>query len=336
MIIYYAAGGGLGHLTRARAVLHTLGCKGHIALLTASGFASDKRVVGDAEIIEIPQTFASDFEGYRAWLREIFAQYQPAEIYLDTFPAGILGEFCDFEFPANARLIHLARLLKWKHYSRQIQGRAPEFASTYVLEPLMAEHEAYLQKHAEAITPLLLQDPPHDLNDELKKAAIAIMRSSVVELLVPHPQASDQAPAVRRPLWLIVHSGAATEIDQLIAYTIEMSRLEEIVPRLVLIAPEVMEQIQEQAFDSRQPIADGGFKTRVERFDFYPATAFFPVADKIITACGFNIMRQTEGYKEKHRFMPFERRFDNQFLRAARRKAPPDESSQNTIDRLSF
>jgi hypothetical protein len=318
MIIYYAAGGGLGHLTRARASLYTLGCKDQVALLTASPFALDKRVVGDAEIIEIPQVFASDLQSYRVWLQQVFTQYQPTKIYLDTFPAGILGEFCDFKFPANVELIHLARLLKWEEYSKQIQGMPPKFALTYVLEELTAEHQAYLQNHAEEIKPLLLKDPPHELNDEIKKAAIAIMRSSVIELLVRHPQSLDQPPTVRRPLWLIVHSGASTETDELVAYATEMNGLEKANARLVLIAPGKNRELQ--TLNSGQQAQTRGLATYVEHFDFYPATAFFPVADRIITACGFNIMRQTENYKEKHRFMPFERRFDNQFLRAARRK----------------
>jgi hypothetical protein len=40
----------------------------------------------------------------------------------------------------------------------------------------------------------------------------------------------------------------------------------------------------------------------------------------IITGCGFNAMRQTLPYRERHRFIPFPRRYDDQFLRAARRR----------------
>jgi predicted glycosyltransferase len=322
MIIYYAAGGGLGHLTRARAVVHTLGLKDRAAWLTASPFAADKRVVGDTEVIQIPQSFATEPQSYRVWLREIFARYQPAEIYIYSFPAGIVGEFCDFEFAADTRLIHLARLLRWEEYSRQIQGAPPNFALTYRLEPLAAEHEAYLRNHSGEISPLLLKDPPHELDEEMKKAAVTIMRPSVLELLVRHPQAPQQTPAVRRPIWLIVHSGTGAETAELAAYAAEMSRLEASNARLIVITPEANLESLRQTADAGQRTPDSGFQAVVEAFDFYPATAFFPIADRIITACGFNLMRQTENYREKHRFMPFERRFDNQFLRAARRKSP--------------
>jgi hypothetical protein len=319
MIIYYAAGGGLGHLTRARAVVHTLGLKDHAALLTASPFAVDKRVVGDAEIIKIPQSFAADRQSYRVWLQELFARRQPAEIYIDSFPAGIVGEFCDFPFAADTRLVYLARLLKWEEYSKQIQGVSPGFALTYRLEPLAAEHDVYVQNHSGEIKALLLKDPPHDLNDEVKKAAVAIMRPSVIESLVRHPQSPEQPPAVRRPIWLIVHSGASAETDELIAYAAEMSRMEGIQARLVVITPEANHKSLIRTTDCGLRTPDPGVQAVVEPFDFYPAAAFFPIADRIITACGFNIMRQTENYREKHRFMPFARRFDNQYFRAARR-----------------
>jgi predicted glycosyltransferase len=321
MIIYYAAGGGLGHLTRARAVLHTLGLKGRVALLTASPFAADKRVVGDAEIIRIPQSFATEPQSYQAWLREIFARCQPTEIYIDSFPAGLVGEFCDFEFAANTELIHLARLLSWEAYSGQIQGAPPNFGLTYRLEPLAAEHDAYLQNHSREIRPLPLKDPPHDLDEETKKAAVAIMRSSVVELLVRHPQSPEKTAAVRRPIWLIVHSGTSAETAELVAYAAEMSRLEEINARLVVITPEANHESLLQTPDGGRQTLEARCQPVVEPFDFYPAAAFFPIADRIITACGFNLMRQTEKYREKHRFMPFKRRFDNQFFRAAQRKS---------------
>jgi hypothetical protein len=354
MILYYAAGGGLGHLTRARALLHTLGLKDRVALLTASPFARDRRVVGDAEIIEIPQTFNGNLAAYQAWLRERLEDYQPAEIFLDSFPAGLVGEFCDFRFPEGTRLFHLARLLNWKSYARMLHGALPEFARTYVLEPLDAQHQAWLEDHSSEWLGLRLTDPPQELTDEVKQAAIRVLRPSVSELLVRHPQAPDRASGRRRPLWLVVHSGPQSEIDELIAYALEMSRLENLHPRLVLLAPRsnnvgrgeapgqepfhdlryeirdraiLLNHSQKQtlkepveAIDSRLQTPDSGLQSFIEHFDFYPASAIFPVAERIITGCGFNAMRQTESYSEKHRFIPFERRFDNQFARACRRK----------------
>jgi predicted glycosyltransferase len=317
MIFYYAAGGGLGHLTRARAVIHTLHPQDRIALLTASPFANDQRVVGDAEILKIPQSFAADLAAYQAWLQEQIARHQPSDIYLDAFPAGLFGEFCDFQFPRTIKLFHLARLLKWGEYKGQLHGRVPEFERTYVLEPLDQEHETWLANQSRAISRLTLTDPPHELSDENKRAAIRILRPSVSELLAHHPQSPDRTPVARRPLWLIVHAGSRAEIEELIAYAVEMARIEEIDPRLIVLTPA---QIKDQTTDARPQTPDYGQQRLIEQFDFYPASAMFPIAERIITACGFNAMRQTEMYRGKHRFLPFERRFDNQFARACRRK----------------
>ena len=46
MILYYAMGGGLGHLVRARAVVYTLGIERDTVLLSSSVGAADPRVTG--------------------------------------------------------------------------------------------------------------------------------------------------------------------------------------------------------------------------------------------------------------------------------------------------
>ena len=55
MLLYYALGGGLGHLVRARAFLHTLGLDGEAALFTSSRFASDPRVTGGLRVVRVPE-----------------------------------------------------------------------------------------------------------------------------------------------------------------------------------------------------------------------------------------------------------------------------------------
>ncbi|MBI3652365.1 MAG: hypothetical protein HY231_15190 [Acidobacteria bacterium] len=338
MIFYYAAGGGLGHLTRARAVIHTLGLQDRVALLTASPFATDRRVVGALEVIAIPQNFSTDRQAYRLWLQETLRRYRPAEIFLDAFPAGLLGEFSNYEFANKTGLFHVARGLRWAVYQRQLDGAIPQFETTYVLEPLEAEQQKVLAQQSLQLTALALTDPPHELSEAMKQAAIALLRPTVSELLPTPRQASAARSGSTRPLWLIVHTGSPAEINELIAYAVEMSRQERLEPRLVLLTPTPPNDTPDDTPATQPPTAqpeifapykglsvayskpEATAQIRVEHFDFYPASAIFPVADRIITACGFNAMRQTEAYRDKHRFLPFERQFDNQFARAYRRK----------------
>jgi hypothetical protein len=62
-----------------------------------------------------------------------------------------------------------------------------------------------------------------------------------------------------------------------------------------------------------------------ERIDAYPVSHLFASAGKIISAAGFNVMLETEPWRDKHHILPFARTFDDQFARAAARKrfAPP-------------
>ena len=282
MIFYYAAGGGLGHLTRARAVFHTLQIQGHKVILTASEFALDRRVTGDFELIQIPPRFAADVAGYQSWLRNLFNKYQPSAIYVDAFPVGIIGEFCDFDFPPSTSLFHVARLLRWEVYSKLFCGKTPHFEKTYLLEKLAAVHEKFLYFCSTHIEPLRLQDP-----DE-------VLTASEQELI-------ESLKNTQQPLWLVVHAGGADEIRELVAYAEACRQIEAPDARLLLIAPSCPGDL------------------RIEHYPFYPAYRLFPYVERIVTACGFHSMRQTEPYKQKHRFLPFVRQFDNQFQRAARR-----------------
>lgn len=283
MILYYAIGGGLGHLTRARGVAHTLRFEEGLAIVTASPLAHDRRIVGDAEAIVVPSDLSRDIDAFRAWLGDLFERLAPTAIYVDTFPAGILGELCDFPFPPTADLYHVARLLRWEEYRGLISGASPRYRRIYQVEPLVDEHEAFLREHSEEIAMLDPSDPPATLD-----------RGIIGQL---HEWSHDGTP-----LWLIVHSGPEEEIAELLAYARDLAAMEKAAPRFLLVAPHPA------------PSPD------LFHLDIYPAYPLFPHVARIITACGFNVMRQAHSYRNIHRFLPFARRYDDQFTRAARNR----------------
>jgi len=98
---------------------------------------------------------------------------------------------------------------------------------------------------------------------------------------------------------LIVHSGPTNEVHELVEYTRELQPNEP-----VLVATRC---------DIELP---SGF----EKLDTHHAEDYFPNATRIISAAGFNVMLETEPFRHKHHIIPFPRRFDDQFLRAARRR----------------
>jgi hypothetical protein len=134
---------------------------------------------------------------------------------------------------------------------------------------------------------------------------LAYLRSVSVRV---DPLELEDPPATAPALpgdWLIVHSGPPEEIMELVAYARESAALEGADPRLVLVSPAAPPELP----------AD------VAHLDVYPVWPLFASAERIVSAAGFNVVRQAAPYRDKHRMVPFPRRFDDQFTRAARRRS---------------
>jgi hypothetical protein len=271
VIVCYANGGGLGHLTRIRAYLYTRWRGEPATILTGSPFAADPRVTGGHPVRSAPAGL--DRDGLTRWLGVALAGLRPAELVVDAFPAGLSGELTARSIPAGTRVVHLARLLRWDAYEPLLPAEPPHFAETRLVEPVTAAHEAYLLSVSTSLGALELTEPP--------------------------------APSTTVDGWLIVHSGPDSETRELVAYAREMAELEGLRPRLTVVSP-------------TRPHA---LPPEVAHLDVYPAWPLFPAAERIITAAGCNIVRQLAYLPERHRMMPFPRRFDDQFTRAARVRA---------------
>lgn len=283
MILYYALGGGLGHVTRARAVLHTLGCPTPAVILSSSPFITHVPVTDGVQIQSVPTSFAHDRHAYRAWLKQLLAELQPTALYLDVFPTGIVGEFCDFPELDQTPVYYVARRLRWSAYARQLRGRVPRFHSTLILEPLEEAHLEFINACSARVSSLSLIDPPRNLSNA-ENVTLEKMLASV------------------ESFWSIVHSGNRDEVRELISYAEEMRQYEGAHARLIVAAPE-----------HNVP----ALPVYARKLGLFPARALFPFADRIISACGFNIMRQMAPFRQKHYSMPFARRFDDQYWRAA-------------------
>jgi hypothetical protein len=271
MIVCYANGGGLGHLTRIRAYLHTRRRDEPATIVTGSPFAADPRVTGGRPVLSAPAGL--DRDGRTRWIGATLSRLAPAELVVDAFPAGLDGELTVRAIPPGTRVVHLARLLRWDAYRPLLPAEPPRFAETYLVEPVTAGHEAYLASVSASVSALELTEPP--------------------------------SPGNPVEGWLIVHSGPDPETTELIEYAREMAGLESLRPRLTLVSP------------SRPHV----LPPDVAHLDVYPAWPLFPSAERIITAAGCNIVRQLAHLRERHRMMPFPRRFDDQFARAARVRA---------------
>jgi len=161
VILYYAIGGGLGHLVRARAVLHTLGVSDRAAVVTASRFAADRRVVDDVPVIRVPEALDGDRAALWRWLADLVAGLRPERLVVDAFPAGVLGELRAPGVPID----HVARLVRWSRYARRLDRPLPRIDTTFVVEPLRGDQRSALVAASARMVPLALVDPPAPARD---------------------------------------------------------------------------------------------------------------------------------------------------------------------------
>ena len=223
--------------------------------------------IRDADILvtsDLPAELEGNPEAHRRFLAD---RFKGRRVIVDVFPAGIQGELSGIE---GVRFDHVARLIQWPAYRAAVPHDPPRFETTYVVEPLTPEHETFAREASERVASLALADAP-------------------------------SPPAVSlptEPFSLIVHSGPADEVEELMAYARELH------PGCFLVAT------------CCQMEMPAGF----ERLETNRASDYFAAARHIVSAAGFNTMLETEPWREKHHVVPFPRRFDDQFLRAARRR----------------
>ncbi|MCU1229661.1 MAG: hypothetical protein JWO97_2545, partial [Acidobacteria bacterium] len=105
---------------------------------------------------------------------------------------------------------------------------------------------------------------------------------------------------IEAPYSLVVHSGPASEVEELIDYARMAAKAEGEESLPIVVATRA-------AINVREVIV----------VDAYPATSLANGAVRIITGAGFNCMRQFGG-DPRHHVVPFPRRYDDQFIRAAR------------------
>ena len=274
MILYYAIGGGLGHVTRALAVLHTLKIREKTLIVSPADTSLLGTVSGRIQFIKPPALPQHDGSKLAAFLQQLIDHHRPSELIVDSFPLGIYGELNNISF--SGIRTYVARLLTWDRYSKIAGNRFFIYNQSFVLEPLHEDHRYLIDRISETLAFLELNDPPQN---------------------TPLPEITDL-----NQHWLVVHSGPDEEVEDLITYARQIREIEQKQNPLLLVTPSTINKW------THHP---------VKHQRYYPAHLLMPHVEKIISACGFNTMRQARPYRNKHHFFPFARRFDDQYYRAA-------------------
>lgn len=103
-----------------------------------------------------------------------------------------------------------------------------------------------------------------------------------------------------KPIWLIVHTTNREELNMLIDHALDVANIRKTNPQLVVLSDIAIELPNEAVL-----IHD------------HRAIDWFPHAEKIFSAAGFNTWHQLRPWRSKHICIPFKRRYDDQFWRAS-------------------
>lgn len=262
----------MGHLSRGQAVAHSLGWAAEEVLFVSASPYAGRMLAGWAHQA-IPADLAARPEDLRRWLEALLITENIKEIYLDTFPVGLWGEW---NGPCSSvySFYGVFRRLQWEAYEPWIVS-PPRFRQSFAVEVLPDAFQDFVEQHSQEVRPLALQYPEKPLS-----------QTQLAELT-----------SIAKPLWLIVHSRPAEEVEALVEMALDQARLEGQQPGLLVLS---QEQIDYPGIINR---------------DWLEAEACFPYADRIFTAAGFNLIQQTRHFREKHHCLPFLRRYDDQFWR---------------------
>jgi hypothetical protein len=278
VIFYYALGGGLGHITRAQVVAHALGLQGPITLAYSPSREATSIPLGAGFR---PRPAPVQCGGDMQALRAWLETEVAAAPYHTVFIDAFPGGLLGelCDFPFPVG----ARRI---HLARLLNWRAYASALNGALPRFSTSYmlESLTSEHL---------------------AALAGCSDRCLGLELPAPSVTDSGPprlSTEAPLWLIVHAGSDAEILELVALAQETATMEGAAPRFLLLSP----------------IRPAALAADVLHRNPYPAWPWFEQADRIFSGCGFNTLRELRPHAHKHTFLPFPRRFDDQFERARR------------------
>lgn len=278
-VAFYAMGSGLGHLSRIYAFIHTFQLHMDKCVIITNSLFTYQVFPQKTKKIIFPVSVDSEPQTIQKQLHYLLGSEKIKSVFLDVFPRGICGEWNGFS-KRDIDFYYLGRLLKWTNYLEYATASQPfgMFKKAFFFEKTEPLHYQFICSDSQEITP-------------------------IISLKYPAPSAScNYSLLLPNEFLLVAHSGPVQEVQLLIEHAYDIAKAEKLNARIVVFTQVARELLPENI---------------IVKY-IYPVFPLFPAAKKIVTACGFNTMEQTNQYRHKHVFIPFERRFDHQFLRAQR------------------
>lgn len=189
MILYYALGGGLGHISRSLALLAHAPqpLLPRVRLLVSSRSAEVARPVSPCPMDLVPEQAMAHRKLYHRFLDEYFRRHDVSCVIVDTFPFGLLGDLKHRD-PRLPRVL-VGRYLRWDAY-RERCGDLAGAAWPQVAVMIEDQEEACLEEAA--------------------RHGRVVAAPGPISLARPIDGTADIRPAC-----CIVHSGSPQEMDRL-------------------------------------------------------------------------------------------------------------------------
>ena len=316
MIFYYALGGGLGHLVRAKKVLRALNIETFKVITSHQHLSS--LIFANHQLIPLPEKCLQHPEQVSDWINALIAEYKPTSLFIDTFPLGLCGELSNKNLQStwfekadlkktnleqtNLELVYVARYLKWPEYVQSTDTNESldklHFDRCLIIDKLHSEQEKFVKSHCNLIEHTELKHLNENSDLDVFYQGSNCLEKRALEKKV----ASEK-------IWLVAHSMPSSELIELLQYAREIAELEHIKPHYAICTSLSVTELPSEFS-----------KADITVFNAHPISAFFSKCERLFTGCGYNIMNETLNYSGKHHFIPFPRRYDNQFLRAKARR----------------
>lgn len=154
MHVFYAQGGGLGHLARVDRIIKTLEIpKRDVIIITPSVFTNYFKEYQFVRLL-----WKEHHYDWAKKIEQVISKYAVTHFYVDTFPFGLKGEL-NLVYSTFPKLtyIYISRVLKWDFYLESVAQNVPiTFQETIILESLYDEHLYWLRLHSKSVTTLAL------------------------------------------------------------------------------------------------------------------------------------------------------------------------------------
>ncbi len=190
MILYYAMGGGLGHLTRSLAILNKApDLSKSMRLMASSRLASMVSPMFPCPVDIVDDVAISSRKRYYKFLKSYIATYKIRGIVLDTFPCGIAGE--------------------WEHVAREI----PRILIARYINPAVYFKKIGINTFLPPIHVMSIEPLEDSYLEVLNRSSRVTCLNAPIILTYEVPYSHDN---YNRNKWLIVHSGSEDESRTLI------------------------------------------------------------------------------------------------------------------------